>query len=157
MLNWVSAGALLNKIASVKWQVQQYGCWGSVTSAEPPSVYIQNPILCNSFTLDLVGTIAHSYFDPYFIPSSAGLFVLNQIAIRMLAVTRVFFVTEAGYPHRGIINGGNTPSYHNQRIALKSLFQATKGYVTFFTSRDGLTCLENANSGLLEGSWTIWG
>ena len=47
-------------------------------------------------------------------------------------------MTEAGYPHKGITNGGNVPSYDNQRIALTSLFQATEGYVTFFTYTDGI-------------------
>jgi exo-beta-1,3-glucanase (GH17 family) len=147
----------LNKIANVKWQVQQYGYWGPVTTAEPPSSYIQNSFLCTSSTLDLVGINAHSYFDPYSTPSSAGSFVLNQIAITKNACGgKNVFVTEAGYPHRGMTNGGNQPSYQNQGIALRSLFQATKGYVTFFTFRDGCRCLDYADSRLLERPRAIW-
>ena len=65
---------------------------------------------------------------------------MNQIAITQSACGgKNVFVTEAGYPHAGITNGGNTPSYDNQRIALTSLFAASLGYVTFFTYTDGTT------------------
>ena len=148
----------MNKIASVKWQVQQYGYWGPVTTAEPPSVYMQNSFLCTSLTLDIVGINAHSYFDPYSTPSTAGSFVLNQITITKNACGgKNVFVTEAGYPHRGITNGGNRPSYENQGVALRSLFQATQGYVTFFTFRDGYPFFDLADSRFLEGSRAIRG
>jgi hypothetical protein len=55
--------------------------------------------------------------------------------------TRAHLPTGAPYPHAGDTNGGNTPSYANQRIALTSLFAATQGYVTFFTFTDGLLAL----------------
>jgi exo-beta-1,3-glucanase (GH17 family) len=96
--------------------------------------------------LDLVAINAHSYFDPYATPATCGSFVLNQIAItKSTCGGKNVYVTEAGYPHAGITNGGNTPSYNNQRIALTSLFQATYGYVTFFTFRDGKTDTHLAN------------
>lgn len=82
---------------------------------------------------------------------------MNQIAITKNACGgKSVFVTEAGFPHRGITNGGNTPSYENQGIALRSLFQATQGYVTFFTYRDGLEVVDRADSRFLEGSWSVW-
>lgn len=149
----------------MKWIVQQYGYYGPVTTAEPPSVFIDNPFLCTSSTLDIVGINAHSYFDPYSTPATCGSFVLNQISITKNACGgKSVFVTEAGFPHAGITNGGNTPSYNNQRIALTSLFQATKGYVTFFTFRDGF-CLVSTVANLdywkdpgpygVEQSWGI--
>lgn len=96
--------------------------------------------------MDLVGINAHSYFDPSSSPSQCGSFVMNQIAITKNACNgKSVFVTEAGFPHAGITNGRNTPSYANQRIALTSLFQATQGYVTFFTLRDGIIQLDEAN------------
>jgi exo-beta-1,3-glucanase (GH17 family) len=146
----------LNKISSVKYQVQQYGYYGPVTTAEPPSVFIQNPFLCQSSTLDIVGINAHSYFDPSSTPSSCGSFVNGQISITKNACNgKSVFVTEAGYPHKGITNGGNVPSYDNQRIALTSLFQATQGYVTFFTFRDGITPSDEIDFRLLERSRSL--
>jgi len=142
----------------VKQTVQRYGYRGPVTTAEPPSTFIDNRFLCTSSTLDIIGINAHSYFDPSSTPATCGSFVLNQISITKSACGgKSVFVTEAGYPHRGITNGGNTPSYENQRIALKSLFQATKGYVTFFTFRDGeLWICTQGLSRLLEGSRPVW-
>ena len=134
----MSASDLLNKIISVKHILRAAGYNGPVTTAEPPSSFIDNPGLCTSSTLDLVAINAHSYFDPYSTPAQCGSFVLNQISITKSACGgKSVFLTEAGYPHAGITNGYNVPSYDNQRIALKSLFQATQGYVTFFTMRDG--------------------
>ena len=154
----MSASDLLSKIASVKTMVQAAGYTGPVTTAEPSSSFIDNPSLCTSSTLDIVGINAHSYFDPYTTPAQCGSFVTNQISITQGACGgKTVFVTEAGYPHKGITNGGNVPSYDNQRIALTSLFQATQGYVTFFTYTDGkiLRCTE-ADSRLLERSRSIW-
>jgi len=134
----VTASELLSKIASVKASVRAAGYTGPVTTAEPPSSFIDNPSLCTSSTLDLVGINAHSYFDPNTTPAQCGSFVLNQISITKSACGgKAVFVTESGYPHKGITNGGNVPSYDNQRIALTSLFQATQGYVTLFTYTDG--------------------
>jgi hypothetical protein len=65
---------------------------------------------------------------------------MNQIAITQSACGgKTVFVTEAGYPHAGLTNGGNVPSYANQGIALTSLFEASYGYVTFFTYTDGIS------------------
>jgi exo-beta-1,3-glucanase (GH17 family) len=134
----------LSKIANVKSQVQRYGYYGPVATAEPSSVFIQNPFLCQSSTLDIVGINAHSYFDASSTPATCGSFVNGQISITKNACNgKSVFVTEAGYPHKGKANGGNVPSYDNQRIALTSLFQATKGYVTFFTFRDGTTLTDD--------------
>jgi exo-beta-1,3-glucanase (GH17 family) len=160
----VSASQLLNKISSVKYTVQQYGYRGPVTTAEPASTFINNPFLCQSSTLDIVGINAHSYFDPSSTPGSCGSFVVNQMSItRNACGGKSVFVTEAGYPHAGATNGGNTPSYDNQRIALSSLFQATHGYVTFFTMRDGNVRVNDFNLDLwkdpgpygVERSWGI--
>ena len=110
-----------------------------MTTAEPSSSYIDNPGLCTASTLDIVGINAHSYFDASATPDQCGSFVLNQISITEAACDgKSVYVTEAGFPHAGDTNGGNTPSYANQRIALTSLFAATQGYVTFFTFTDGL-------------------
>jgi exo-beta-1,3-glucanase (GH17 family) len=160
----VSAGDLLNKITSVKAVVQQYGYYGPVTTAEPPSSFIDNPFLCQSSTLDLVGINAHSYFDASSTPAQCGSFVVGQITLTKNACNgKTVFVTEAGFPHDGITNGGNTPSYDNQRIALTSLFQATQGDVTFFTLRDGTATTDETDLDLwkdpgpygVEQSWGI--
>ena len=85
-----------------------------------------------------MGINAHSYFDASATPAGAGSFVLSQISITQSACDgKTVFVTETGYPHAGDTNGGNVPSYANQGIALASIFQATQGYVTFFTFTDG--------------------
>ena len=128
------------KITSVKAEARQYGYTGPVTTAEPSGSFIDNPSLCTSSTLDIVGINAHSYFDASSTPAQCGSFVMNQIAITQSACGgKTVFVTEAGYPHAGLTNGGNVPSYANQGIALTSLFEASHGYVTFFTYTDGIS------------------
>ena len=130
---------MLTKIASVKAQVRAAGYTGPVTTAEPSASFISNSFMCTSDTLDIVGINAHSYFDASCTPAQCGSFVTNQIEITQAACGgKTVFVTEAGYPHAGLTNGGNVPSYANQGIALTSLFTATQGYVTFFTYTDGI-------------------
>jgi exo-beta-1,3-glucanase (GH17 family) len=143
---WISASTLLNKISSIKYQVQRYGYHGSVTTTESPSVFIQNPFLYQSSTLDIVGINVYSYFDPSSISSSYGSFVNDQISIiKNIYNGKSIFVTETGYPYKGMINGGNVPSFDNQRIALSSLFQAMKGYIIFFTFRDDIIPSDETN------------
>lgn len=134
-----TASDLLSKIASVKSTVQAYGYTGRVITAKPPSSSIANSFLCTSSTLDVLGISAHSYFGASARPDQWGSLGLNQISITEGACGgKSVFVSEAGYPHAGITNGGNTPSYANQRIALTSLFEAIHGYVTVFTFTDGM-------------------
>jgi exo-beta-1,3-glucanase (GH17 family) len=123
--------------------VRQYGYTGPVTTAEPASSYLEYPPLCVSDSLDLIGVIAHCFFDPSGTPARCGSFVGSQILVTQNSCRgKNVFVTEAGYPHEGEANGAQVPSYDNQRIALKSMFQSSQGYLTFFTFRDGMFALK---------------
>jgi exo-beta-1,3-glucanase (GH17 family) len=123
----------------VKAIVRGCGYTGPVTTAEPASSYVDYPPLCQSPTLDITGVNSHCYFQPAGTPATCGDFVNAEVAVTRNACDgKAVFITEAGYPHKGDRNGGQVPSYENQRIALKSMFQGSGGYLTFFTFRDGM-------------------
>ncbi|BFZ64623.1 to Saccharomyces cerevisiae scw11 (YGL028C) [Saitoella coloradoensis] len=134
---WVTASDLINKVTSVRATVRDAGFTGRITTAETSGTFIANPALCTSSSLDVVAINAHSYFDIYSTPATAGTFVLSQISITEAACGgKAVVVTETGFPHAGNTNGGNVPSVANQKIAVNAILTATEGDVVLFTTYD---------------------
>lgn len=134
---YCSVSDLIAKIASVKAQFQAAGYTGRITTSEPPVSYENNPELCTSSAIDFVGINPHSYFDTYSTPETAGSFVKGQLQlIQKTCGTNNVYVTETGYPHAGIQNGGNIPSKANQLIAVQSILDEMDGDITILTYTD---------------------
>ena len=128
---------LINKIASVKSQLQSAGYPGEITTSEPPVTFLKNPELCISSDIDFVGINAHSYFDIYASAESSGTFVKGQLQLTQNACgSKTVSITETGYPSQGIQNGGNIPSKANQLIAVQAIFNELGNDVTILSAFD---------------------
>lgn len=132
---YTDAATLLAKIKSVKATLQAAGWTGTVTTAEPPATYIDNPDLCTDTAgIDYIGVNAHPYFDPNTSPETAGDFVLSQIStVQAACNNRDVSIRETGYPSSGDTNGNNVPSEANQRIAVKNILSALDYKGVLFT------------------------
>ncbi|KAG7746154.1 hypothetical protein KL911_004428 [Ogataea haglerorum] len=132
---YATVGDLINKIKSVKSQLQSGGYTGKITTAEPPSTYQNNPDLCTSSTIDFVGVNAHAYFDQYITAADAGTFLTNQVQVTQQACRNMDVkVVETGYPSQGKQNGGNIPSPENQKTAIKKILEDFGSDVTILTT-----------------------
>ncbi|KAG7726053.1 hypothetical protein KL948_004788 [Ogataea haglerorum] len=132
---YATVGDLINKIKSVKSQLQSGGYTGKITTAEPPSTYQNNPDLCTSSTIDFVGVNAHAYFDQYITAADAGTFLTNQVKVTQQACQNMDVkVVETGYPSQGKQNGGNIPSPENQKTAIKKILEDFGSDVTILTT-----------------------
>ncbi|KAJ8102153.1 glycoside hydrolase superfamily [Lipomyces tetrasporus] len=131
---FVTVSDLLTKITSVRTQLRDAGYTGPITTAETPNVFVENPELCTSDSLDIVAINAQPYFDQYATPETAGQFDLDQIQLTKAACnSKDVFITETGFPSSGLTNYNNVPSVENQMIAIKNILEATDGNVTLFT------------------------
>ena len=134
---YCSVSDLIAKIASVKSQFQAAGYSGRITTSEPPVSYENNPELCTESAIDFVGINPHSYFDTYSTAETAGTFVKGQLQlIQKTCGTNNVYVTETGYPHAGIQNGGNIPSKANQLIAVQSIIDELDADITILSYTD---------------------
>ncbi|KAG7797913.1 hypothetical protein KL944_004734 [Ogataea haglerorum] len=132
---YATVGDLINKIKSVKSQLQSGGYTGKITTAEPPRTYQNNPDLCTSSTIDFVGVNAHAYFDQYITAADAGTFLTNQVQVTQQACPNMDVkVVETGYPSQGKQNGGNIPSPENQKTAIKKILEDFGSDVTILTT-----------------------
>ena len=130
---------LIDKIHSVTAQLRAAGYQGQVTTSEPPSSYISHPELCSGSVIDFVGVNAHSYFDPWSTPETAGSFMLSQVQVtRDVCGTDNIVITDTGFPYKGDTNGGNVPSRDNQVIALQNIFDVMNNQVTVLAWEDDM-------------------
>ncbi|GMM30556.1 putative glucan endo-1,3-beta-D-glucosidase [Martiniozyma asiatica (nom. inval.)] len=135
--DYCSVDDLISKIAEVKGKLTSAGYSGRVTTSEPPVSFENNPSLCTASEIDFVGINPHSYFDKYSTAETAGEFIAGQISIvKEVCGDLDIFVTETGYPHAGIVNGGNVPTPENQLIALQSIFDVVGTDITILTTYD---------------------
>lgn len=131
---YLTADELLSKISSVRSLLRDAGYTGPITTAESPSTFIDNPSLCQSDSLDLVGINSHAYFDEYASAETAGTFNQGQISVTQAACNnKEVFITETGYPSSGITNYNNVPTPENQRIAIEKILEASNGDLVIFT------------------------
>ena len=130
---------LIDKIHSITAQLRAAGYEGQITTSEPPSSYISHPELCSDSVIDFVGVNAHSYFDPWSTPETAGSFMLSQVEVtRKVCGTDKITITETGFPYKGDTNGGNVPSRDNQVIALQNIFDVMNNQVTVLSWKDDM-------------------
>lgn len=134
---YISVSGLISKISSVKSQLKSAGYSGKVTTSEPPVTFEENPTLCTEADIDFVGINPHSYFDKNSEASTAGSFVKGQVAIvKKICGDLDIVVTETGFPHKGDTNGGNVPSYANQKIAIADILDKLDNEVTILSTYD---------------------
>lgn len=133
---YATPAELISKISSVKAILKNAGYSGLVTTAEPPAMYIEHPELCTQSEIDFVGINSHLYFNTNLSADQAGEYVATQQSQIAQLCSKAVAITETGYPHSGIVNGNNVPTRENQRIALKTILQATNGQVTILTTFD---------------------
>lgn len=133
---FVSASDLISKISEVKTRLRNAGFGGSVTTAEPPAIFFQHPELCTQSAIDFVGINSHSYFNQDLFADQAGQYVTMQQGQIAQLCSKPVEIVETGYPSAGIVNGNNVPSIENQKIAIKSIMDATGGAVTILTTFD---------------------
>ncbi|KAG7885261.1 hypothetical protein KL938_001518 [Ogataea parapolymorpha] len=132
---YATVSDLIDKINSVKSQLQSGGYTGKVTTAEPPSTYENYPNLCTSSNIDFVGINAHAYFDQYISAADAGTFLTDQVKVTQKACPNMEVkVVETGYPSQGKQNGGNIPSPENQKTAIKKILEDFGPDVTILTT-----------------------
>ncbi|KAG7894290.1 hypothetical protein KL908_001662 [Ogataea polymorpha] len=132
---YATVNDLIDKINSVKSQLQSGGYTGKVTTAEPPSTYESYPDLCTSSNIDFVGINAHAYFDQYISAADAGTFLTDQVKVTQKACPNMDVkVVETGYPSQGKQNGGNIPSPENQKTAIKKILEDFGPDVTILTT-----------------------
>lgn len=119
---YCSVQDLINKINSVKSQLQSAGYSGQITTSEPPVTFENHPELCQQAQIDFVGINPHSYFDTNCDAAGSGEFVKGQLEIvQQSCGTNNVVITETGYPSQGATNGGNVPSKANQLIAVQGI------------------------------------
>lgn len=135
---YIDGATLLAKIKSVKATLRSAGWTGTVTTAEPPTTYINYPSLCTDTDgIDYIGINAHPYFDASASPETAGDFVLSQIStVQAACNNRDASITETGYPSAGNTNGNNVPSKANQAIAIGNIMAALNNGGVMFTTYD---------------------
>lgn len=133
---FTTVGDLISKISQVKSELRSAGYGGLVTTAEPPAIFFEHPELCTQSEIDFVGINSHSYFNTNLFAYQAGSYVTMQQSQVANLCNKQTVITETGYPHAGIVNGNNVPSPANQKIALKSIMDATGGVVTILTTYD---------------------
>lgn len=127
---------LISKISEVKSELRRAGYGGQVTTAEPPVIYFTHPELCTQSEIDFVGINSHSYFNSKLYAYQAGEHVTTEQRQVAQICSKMTVITETGYPHNGQVNGNNVPTPENQKIALKSILDATGGDVTILTTFD---------------------
>ncbi|VVT51378.1 uncharacterized protein SAPINGB_P003076 [Magnusiomyces paraingens] len=135
---WIDAHQLLGKIRDVRGQLRQAGYVGPISTAEIPSVYMQNPFLCvGDDTIDFVGVNAHPYFDSGKRYDQAGEFMQSQIDVVSQACQgKAVKIVETGYPSGGNVHGNQAPSPHGQAVAITQIYNVLKGDVVMFTMYD---------------------
>lgn len=135
---WVTPEQLLGKIRDVRGQLYAAGYRGPITTAEIPSVYINNPMLCNGDdTVDFVGVNAHPYFDAGKTADQSEPFMISQVeVVKQACPGKRVMVVETGYPSSGNTHGNQVPSQRNQAVALTQIFNALNGDVVMFTMHD---------------------
>lgn len=135
---WVTADQLLGKIRNVRQLLRKAGYLGPISTAEIPSVFVDNPVLCDgNETIDFVGINAHPYFDPEKSYNQSEEFIYSQIDIvKQACPDKKVIVVETGYPNGGSNNGYQVPTRKNQAIALTQIFNALQGNVIMFTMYD---------------------
>ncbi|CAK9441651.1 uncharacterized protein LODBEIA_P55190 [Lodderomyces beijingensis] len=131
---FVQVNDLINKLNSVKSQLQAAGYHGHVTTAEPPISFINHPQLCTQANIDIVGVNPHSYFNSGIFPSGAGAYIMAQKAQVEAVCSKKASIIETGYPSQGATLGVNVPSDQNQYAAISSIIEATGGDVTILTT-----------------------
>ncbi|OLL24829.1 putative family 17 glucosidase SCW11 [Neolecta irregularis DAH-3] len=128
---------LIAKIKSVRSQVVAAGYTGPIGTADTVQSYLQNPGLCASGVLDVVGLNAHPYFDADPSKSAADDGALVQSYVNQVSAAcanKNIFVTETGFPNHGNTNGGMVPSYANQKTAIGSVLSVMGPNVCFFVT-----------------------
>ncbi|RKP29034.1 glycoside hydrolase, partial [Metschnikowia bicuspidata] len=128
---------LISKITEVKARLAEAGYEGPITTLESADTFINNPELCQLSEIDFIGIKVHPYFsqNP---PKEAGQFILAEKKRVERICNKPVKIVETGYPTAGKRNGQNIPSKRNQLIALNSIWQATKGDVTYMSLYDEL-------------------
>lgn len=133
--NQVSAGELAAKIKQVRNKFRAAGFQGPITTAEPPSSYLQHSELCDA--IDIVGINAHPFFDPSSSADTAGSFLQSQISVAKQACpNKEVYIAETGYPSQGSSLGSNVPSVENQRTAINNIMTSLDGKATFLSTYD---------------------
>lgn len=135
---WINANQLLGKIRDVRGELRDAGYTGPISTAEIPSVFMQNPFLCvGDNTIDFVGVNAHPYFDSGKRYDQAGEFMQSQIDVVSQACQgKKIRVIETGYPSAGNVHGNQVPSPRGQAVAITQIFNVLKGDVVMFTMFD---------------------
>lgn len=132
---YCSVTDLINKISSVKSQLNNAGYSGRITTSEPPVTFENHPELCTSSEIDFAGINPHSYFDVNSSAETSGTFVKGQLEIVQNICGNVV-ITETGYPSQGSQNGGNIPTKANQLVALQAILNEVGSEVTILTYTD---------------------
>lgn len=132
-----TASQLLQKVIQVKAEFQNAGYSGPVSTAETVNVYQANPSLCQSSAMDFVAANIQPYFDASSTADEAGDFMLQQVALLEAACAgKQVYVSEAGYPSAGNVNGNQVPTKSNQETAIFAMRDALNGIATWFTCYD---------------------
>lgn len=132
--NYVSAPDLINAARNYKAQLRAAGFGGLFMHAEVTNIIHDNPDLCGD-VFDVVALNAHSYFDPYSTAPESGDFVKGQIGIvQSVCGAKKVWISETGYPSRGITNGGQVPSHDNQIAAVQSIIDVVGRDVVILTT-----------------------
>jgi exo-beta-1,3-glucanase (GH17 family) len=135
LMNQVSAPALAAKMNEIRGRLRAAGFNGPITTAEPPSSFLQHPELCDA--MDIVAVNAHPYFNAGCSADTSGSFVQGQADVSKQACpNKEVYIAETGFPSQGAPNGGNFPSVENQRTAINDIMIALDGKATFLSTFD---------------------
>jgi exo-beta-1,3-glucanase (GH17 family) len=135
---YTTAGELAGFITEVKGKLQGAGCSVPVTTTEPVNIMQEyGSALCGA--MDILGVNIQPYFDANTSPSSAGEFVVSQMALAQKVCPDLdVYNFECGWPHSGSANGAAVAGTSQQHEAISAIVAAAGKKTCIFSFGDDM-------------------